>query len=179
MSDDTTQTESDKVDESPEGGSTGSGDNDAKGKASDGLEKDLAKERKLRQKLEADLKAEKEKSLTEAERVVAERDELRTNNKNLSTENTKLKLALQMGLPWSIGKRITGDTEEEMKADAEELLKDFKLSQDREAKDKADASSNGRQKESGRKPNDGKAGGSSEGKTDMNKLLRAAVHGGR
>lgn len=138
-----------------------------KPKASDGLERDLHKERQKSQKLAEELEALKTANMTEAEKAVKERDTLKTENIELKRVNKRQELALKMGLPWSIGKRITGDTDEEMKADAEELRKEFVKD------DKGNAST--RAKETGRKPettNDAGKTGNQTGRSDPNELLR-------
>lgn len=141
---------------------------DKKDPASSGHLRDLAKERKRRQELEAELTDLKTKNLTEQERIVQERDTLKTTVQTLTNENTKYKLALQLKLPWSLAKRIQGDTEDEMRDDAKELLSNFEDKEAEKAKEKPTGGT-------GKKPptNDGgKTGGSAP--KDGNELLRKA-----
>lgn len=136
--------------------------------ASSGLERDLAKERKLRQQYESELTELKTKNLSEQERIIAERDKLKTDYAEASKENTKLKLALQLKLPWSLAKRIQGDSEDEMRDDAKELLSNF---EDKEAEKVKEKSTGG----TGKKPPTNDGGKSGTGKaSDPNELLRKA-----
>ncbi len=142
-------------------------DADGKPKASDGLERDLHKERQKSQQLAKELDELKTANLSDAEKAVKERDTLKTENGELKKVNKRQELALKLGLPWSIGKRITGDTDEEMKADAEELRKEFVKD------DKGNSTT--RSRETGRKPettNDAGKTGNQTGKSDPNQLLR-------
>lgn len=159
--DEVEETETETGDQSKTGNKT-------KGPASSGLERDLAKERKRRQELEAENVELKTKNLSEQERVAAERDTLKTQVAELTTEKTKLTLALQLKMPWSLAKRIQGDSEDEMREDAKELLSNF---EDKEAEKAKEKSTGG----TGKKPptNDGgKSGGNTP--KDGNQLLMAA-----
>lgn len=65
-------------------------------------------------------------SKTDLEKVAGERDELKQQLTPLQQENLRLKVALKKGLVGDnagLAERLRGDTEEEMLADADELLK--------------------------------------------------------
>lgn len=138
-----------------------------KPKASDGLERDLHKERQKSQQLAKELEDLKNANLSEAEKAIKERDVLKTEVTELRKTTKRQELALKMGLKWSVAKRITGDTPEEMEADAKELAKEFI---------KDDGGGN-KPRETGRKPettNDAGKTGNQSGKSDPNDLLRQA-----
>jgi hypothetical protein len=143
---------------------------DAKGTASngedtDGLKKALASERKRAEKAEKTLKDAELAKLPEIDRLNTENKDLNDQVEKLTKKNLKLEIAMDLELPWRIGKRIEGDTEEEMRSDAADLLKDYKASSNEDPKDRK------------RPANDaGKSGGSAAGTAvDMNRLLRAAA----
>lgn len=152
-----------------DGSEDGTGDDSKdKGNAKDddtsGLKKALAAERKARSDAEKKLREQELAKLPELERYKSQAETLEKENAKLSVENLKMKIALELELPWRLAKRISGDTEDEMREDAADLLKDFKAKGD----DKDDA------KERKRPPNDGKANGKSSA-VSMNDLLRAAA----
>lgn len=134
-----------------------------KAPASSGLERDLAKTRKRLHEVESELTEVKTKNLTEAERIIAERDTLKAENTTLKTDNTKMKLALQLKMPWTLAKRIQGDTEDEMREDAKELLSNFEDKEAEKAKEKSaggtgkKAPTNDGGKSGGNTPKDGTA----------------------
>lgn len=132
-----------------------------------GLKAALASERAARQRAE---KAEKQlrdaelAKLPELDRLKTSTETLTKENDKLTKENTRLKLALEMDLPWSLARRIDGDDEAEMRADAAALLKDFKGKESTDPKDKK------------RPANDaGKSSTSTSGGLTMNQLMRAAA----
>lgn len=132
----------------------------ANGDEPDGLKKALAAERKARVAAEKSLRDAELAKLPEMDRLKSENEELTTENEKLSKENEKMKIALDLELPWRIAKRITGDTPEEMREDAADLLKDYKARSDN--------------KDNKRPTNDAKkSGGSSSTGLDMNRALRA------
>lgn len=152
----------------------GTASTDAKPKASEGLERDLHRERQKSQQLAQELEKLKNANLSDAEKVVKERDALKGENSELKKINKRQELALKLGLKWSVAKRISGDTDEEMEADAKELLKEF---------NNKDAGESGGSKrtETGLKPptNDAGKTGNQSGKSDPNDLLRKAFRLGR
>lgn len=97
------------------------GDDDAAG-----LKSALQKERKQREALEKQIRDGELAKLPELERYKTLSDELGKEVEKLKTENMQRRVAMELGLNWTIGKRITGDTEDEMRADGAELLKQFK-----------------------------------------------------
>jgi hypothetical protein len=101
-----------------------------------GLKSALQKERKQREALEKQIRDGELAKLPELERYKTLSDELTKENDKLKTENLQRRVAMELGLNWTIGKRITGDNEEEMRADGSELLKQFK--QDEQGKTKDD-----------------------------------------
>jgi hypothetical protein len=134
------------------------------------LKKALNAERQRAAKAEKALKDAELAKLPELEQLKTRTADLERDNQRLSIENRQLKIGLDLKLPSNVAARLKGETEEEMRSDATELLKHFK------AESEAD---NGKQdKNDGRKPaNDGKKVGPT-GKPDMNALLRAAIRGG-
>lgn len=135
-----------------------------------GLKKALAATRKERDELAKAKRDAELAKLPELERAKTEVAELTKENDRLTTENLRMKIGMQLGLPWNIAKRITGDDEQAMREDAADLLKNFKhdeSSKDNGASDKDKVN---------RKPptNDARKTGST-GKQDMNFLLRRAA----
>lgn len=131
-----------------------------------GLKAALASERAARQRAE---KAEKQlrdaelAKLPELDRLKTSTETLTKENDKLSKENTRLKLALEMDLPWSLARRIDGDDEAEMRTDAAALLKDFKGKESTDPKDTK------------RPKNDAGKSSASSGGLTMNQLMRAAA----
>jgi len=81
-------------------------------------------------KAERDDLAAKVKEYEDAGKSDAERrdEQLASTTKerdSLKNENARLRVALDLGLTASQAKRLVGETEDELRADAEELLKDF------------------------------------------------------
>lgn len=74
---------------------------------------------------EAKLKEIEDAGKSDAQRRDEELTSTKTENGSLKSENARLKVALDLGLTLAQAKRLVGDTEEELKADAEQLLKDF------------------------------------------------------
>lgn len=156
--------------------STGSGKDDAKdgGKTSadgddlSGLKKALQAERKRADQLEKAQRDAELAKLPELERAKSQALELENENAKLKTENMQRAVAMKLGLPWSIGKRLTGETLEEMEADGAELAKSYKIDDKKLIDDK--------DKDNKKPPNDAKRNGPS-GKPDMNAILRALRNG--
>lgn len=167
----------DKSTSSASGSSTSEKDKSSDS-ASDNLKKDLVAERKRRQEVEKALKDKDLAGMEEGERLKAEHADSKTAVGILQKENADLKqellkrdIAMELELPLRVAKRLQGETEEEMRADAQEFLKDLKF----ESKD--DTSEDKGKK---RPPNDAKKGaGSDTGKPSMNELLRIAAGKGR
>lgn len=161
-----------KVGDGTDGKDTGTDDKSAdKSKSDDdthGLKKALAETRKERDAL---LKAQRDAELAklpELERAKTQVDELTKENEKLSVENRRYKVAMKLGLPWSIGKRLTGDTDEEMEADGAELAKEYRG----DAKKVIDDPANKKKTP----PNDAKKTGGT-GSPGMNDILRALRKG--
>lgn len=146
----------------------GADNKDAAGKPKDaddhiGLKKALQAERKQREQLEKQIRDGELAKLPELERAQAVAQELTQENERLKLENTRQKVALDMGLPWKLAKRLSGETEDEMRQDAADLLKDYKPAGEQVVKDDP---------KNKKPPNDAKKTGSSGG-PDMNQILRA------
>lgn len=135
----------------------------APGEDTAGLKSALQKERKTREALEKQIRDGELAKLPELERYKSLSDELTKENEKLKTENMQRRVAMELGLNWTIGKRITGETEDEMRADGAELLTQFK--QDQKEKAKEDPKNKAR-------TNDAHKTGS-VGKPGMNEALRA------
>ena len=59
--------------------------------------------------------------LTAQEKELSSVEELQTKLKTYELENLKIKIANQAGIPLALADRLSGETEEEIKADAEKL----------------------------------------------------------
>ncbi len=132
---------------------------------SSALKKALQAERKRADAAEKTLRDGELAKLPELERAKSVAEELTKENERLTKENMRLTIAMDLGLPWKLGKRLSGDTEEEMRADGADLLKDYKVDDSKRVPD---------DKANKRPPNDAKKQGGSA-KPDMNALLRAAA----
>lgn len=127
------------------------------------LKKALASERKLRTSAEKTLRDKELEALPEIDRLKTENQSLTQTTEKLTRENIKLTIALELELPWRIAKRITGDTEDDMRSDAADLLADFKARTENGDRSKTP-------------PNDGARRGKDGAKSvNMNDLLRAAA----
>ena len=132
-----------------------------------GLKKALNETRKERDAL---LKAQRDAELAklpELERTKSELDELTKRVEKLDIENRRYKVAMKLGLPWSIGKRLTGDTDDEMEADGAELAKAYKIDDQKKIIDDP---------KNKKPPNDAKRAGGA-GQPGMNDILRALRRG--
>jgi len=89
--------------------------------------KALEKERQLRREAEKKLTDQQEAAenakKSESERLTAERDTARQEAQEARLETMRIKVGTASGLPQELVDRLTGDTEEEMKVDAERLAK--------------------------------------------------------
>lgn len=140
----------------------------ADGKAKDadehiGLKKALQAERKEKEALAKQIRDGELAKLPELEKAQTIATQLTAENEKLTLENTRMKVALDMGLTWKLAKRLTGDTEDEMRSDAADLLKDYKPAGEQVVKDDP---------KNKKPPNDAKKTGTSGG-PDMNQILRA------
>lgn len=145
------------------GTDTGDGNKPKSDDDTHGLKKALAETRKERDAL---LKAQRDAELAklpELERAKAQVDELTKENEKLSVENRRYKVGMKLGLPWSLAKRLSGDTDEEMEADGAELVKSYKGDDKKVVDDPANKK---------RPPNDAKKTGGSAS-PGMNDILRA------
>lgn len=162
-----TKTDADKAKDTGKEGSqeTGKATDADKSKDDDtsGLKKALAAERKRADALEKEKRDAELSKLPELERAKAVADELTKENEKLKLENTRMKVSLDMGLPWKLAKRLSGDTEEAMREDAADLLKDYKPAEKQVLKDDP---------KNKRPTNDAKKSGSAGG-PGMNEILRA------
>lgn len=120
---------------------TGTDDGDDKGKKTDDagraggqdqLKKDLARERRDRQALQAQLdevskklEAHEKAKLSDTEKLSAERDEIKAELDKARAEVLRMTVASEKGLTAAQAKRLVGSTKEELEADAEELLETF------------------------------------------------------
>lgn len=158
-----TSTDSTKVDDTTTNAPK-PGEEDTKG-----LKSALQKERKAREDLEKQIRDGELAKLPELERAKAVAEELTKENAQLKTENQRMKIGMELGLKWSVAKRIAGDTEAEMRSDAAELLKSLRNEDDEKKQTTKD-----RDTVNKAKTNDGPKSGPA-GKPDMNSLLRAAA----
>jgi len=73
------------------------------------------------------LRAEKQKqidaNLSETEKLKKQADDLAAENAKIKAENLRIKVVSKTGLPESFAERLKGTTEEELMADAQEILK--------------------------------------------------------
>ncbi len=122
----TSTTDTDKGAGKAEAGKSTEAEKKVVGDDTSGLKKALQAERKTREALEKQIRDGELAKLPELERYKTLSDELTKENEKLKTENMKRRVAMELGLNWTIGKRITGDSEEDMRADGAELLKQFK-----------------------------------------------------
>lgn len=150
-----------KAGENPDTGKA-SDDKSKDGEDTSALKKALKAERERANALEKEKRDAELSKLPELERFKAEAEELRKDNEKLTLENTRMKIALDMGLSWKLAKRLSGETEDEMREDAADLLKDYKPA-DKLFRDDP---------KNKRPPNDAKKNGSSGG-PQMNDVLRA------
>lgn len=104
--------------------------------ALDAIIKDrLSRERKKGSEVTAGLQSELEASKAKIDELSAkvkdfdslskERDELKKQVKKYETDSVKTRISLELGIPTEMASRLRGETEEEIKADAEILLKSF------------------------------------------------------
>lgn len=137
-----------------------------------GLKSALKKERERADKAEKAIRDQELAKLPELERLRTENTDLSTENEKLKLENTKMKLGMELGLKWNVAKRISGDTEEDMRKDAGELLRSLRNEDDEESKREKEKKD--RDAVNKAKTNDGAKSGGTGGR-DMNALLRAAA----
>lgn len=145
----------------------------------DQLKKELAtlrtivtKERKLASAAEKKAREKEREALPELQRYKMELEELARDKATSDLENRRLKIGVgELHLPLAIAERLRGDTDEEMRTDAEQLVKLYKPSGD---DNKLRAPRN-----DGRKPppNDGAKLGDSTSTKDFDAALRAAWSG--
>lgn len=133
-----------------------------------GLKKALQATRKERDELAKQMRDAELAKLPELERAQTTARELTDENVKLKTENMRMKVALDLGLSWTLAKRLTGDTEDDMRADGAELLKQFKGDDGKSTKDDP--------KNKVKTTNDAKKTGSTGG-PGMNEILRALRKG--
>lgn len=89
--------------------------------------KELSGLNKRNSELESKVKKAEQEKMTEAERIEAERKELEAEKQALKRQRVDLMIAKELassGLPEEFAKRISGETEDEIKADVK-WLKDF------------------------------------------------------
>lgn len=163
---------SDKADAKVDGTATGTGADTSTKKDDDasGLKSALQKERKRADEAERALREKSLAELPELERFKSEAERLTKENEKLQVENQRMKIGMELGLKWNVAKRISGDTEAEMREDAAELLRSMRNEDD----DKSSTKSKDKDAVNKAKTNDGKATGPA-GKADMNTLFRAAA----
>lgn len=159
---DTSKDVKDKEGANPEAGK----DIDPKKNADDvtGLKKALAAERKLREGFEKEKREAELSKLPELEQAKTKLADLEKENETLKTDNMRRQVAMELGLPWRLAKRIAGDTEQEMRDDGADLLKSFKGDEEKNSKDDP--------KNKRTPTNDAKKSGGSGG-PGMNDILKA------
>ena len=89
--------------------------------------KEIAGLNKKNSELEGKVKKTEQEKMTEAERIEAERKELEAEKQTIKQQKIDLMVAKELansGLPEEFAKRISGETEDEIKADVK-WLKDF------------------------------------------------------
>ena len=89
--------------------------------------KEIAGLNKRNSELEGKVKKAEQEKMTEAERIEAERKELEAEKQTIKQQKIDLMVAKELansGLPEEFAKRISGETEDEIKADVK-WLKDF------------------------------------------------------
>ncbi len=137
------------------GGASSDADKAADKTADDaGLKKALQATRKERDDLAKQIRDGELAKLPELERYKTLSEELTKENAELKLDNQRRQVAMEMNLPWKIGKRLTGDTIEEMRDDAADLAKDYKAEQ------KANATSDSDPKNRAKTKDTNKSGGS-------------------
>ncbi len=170
---DSTKDDATKDTKSTDANGTGGTGSDADKKTDDasdttGLKKALAATRKERDDLVKQMRDAELAKLPELERAQTQARELTDTNAKLMQENMRMKVALDLGLTWTLAKRLSGETEEEMRADGAELLKHFKGEDGKSTKDDP--------KNKVKTTNDAKKTGSTGG-PGMNEILRALRRG--
>jgi hypothetical protein len=160
--DDATKDASAKAGESQEDGKATDADKKS-GDDTTALKKALKAERDRANALEKAQREAELSKLPELERFKAEAEELAKENEKLSAENMRMKVALDMGLPWKLAKRLSGDDEDAIRDDAADLLKDYTPAKKQVVPDDP---------KNKRPPNDAKKNGSAGG-PGMNDILRA------
>lgn len=83
---------------------------------------DLAKERKARQELEAKVKAFEDAQKSEAERLADEVQRAKSEAATAKAESLRLRVAAETGLPADLHEFLSGDDEEQVRAQAQKLL---------------------------------------------------------
>lgn len=152
-----------KADGSPDGKAGDADKSKREAEDTTALKKALKAERDRANALEKEKREADLSKLPELERAKAVADELTKENEKLKLENTRMKVSLDMGLPWKLAKRLSGDTEDEMREDAADLLKDYKPAEKQVVRDDP---------KNKRPPNDAKKPGTAGG-PGMNDILRA------
>lgn len=92
----------------------------------------LRKRLKEAEKAEAELKKIQDAQKSDAERSADEKKSLEDKAAKAEAEVLKLRVALRKGLSDTQAKRLVGTTEDELEADADELLESFKPSDDKD-----------------------------------------------
>lgn len=174
-------TDTSKVDKSTDAAGSGKVDEKGIGTASadkstndndvTGLKSALQKERKRADAAEKAIRDGELAKLPELERLKTVADELTKQNEKLTIENMRMKIGMELNLKWNIAKRISGDTEAEMREDAADLLKSVKSDEDSDDKT---SKTKDRDAANKAKTNDGNKSGPAS-KPDMNALMRRAA----
>lgn len=103
-----------------------------------GLKKALQATRKERDEALKALRDGELAKLPELERYKSMADELTKENEKLTKANMRMQVALELGLPWKLGKRLEGESIEDMRSDGADLLKDYRVSEGGRVVDKDD-----------------------------------------
>ena len=78
--------------------------------------------RKRLEALEAAEKERQEAAMSEAEKLQKRAADLEAENKKLKITSAQISIATEVGLPLALADRLIGETEEEIRADAEKML---------------------------------------------------------
>ena len=103
-------------------------------KALDAERKSRAAAEKRAKDLEARIKEFEDKDKTEAQKAADAKAEADKRAETAEAKALRLEVAFEKGLTPKQAKRLTGSTREELEADADELLEDFKPSDDKDRK---------------------------------------------
>jgi len=136
MADDDTKPDDEKSDDKPDTKPDDTKDDlgDAGKRALDNERKARAAAEKQAKEFEKRLKEIEDKDKTEAQKLADAKTESDKRAETAEAKALRLEVAFEKGLTPKQAKRLTGSTREELEADADELLEDFKPSDDKDRK---------------------------------------------